>query len=214
MKLAVEGSLKEIEGNLRDVMERRERVLKNSRDSISYCSKAIVHIHTGKLKEARAEILEARKVLDQLRREVGGGGLSRYLITPEGEYVEAMTIEAIVSRKPLPKFSALDVSPEGYLMGLLDSIGEVKRLLLDSIMHAEIDKARGYFETMEGLYTILAPFAAFDNVVSGVRRKIDVARMLTEDVRGIMAEEARREALVRSMSELSDSVQARKSRSR
>jgi translin len=205
----VEESLKGIEGNLQEVLGRRERILKTSRDCISLCSKAIVHLHTGKTGEAQREIKEAEKILKGLRKEASAGTLSRYLASPEAEFVEAVSVEAIVLGMAIPRAKELGVSGEGYLMGLLDTVGEVKRLLLDAIMRSEIDKAKKYFELMESLYSVLSPFAVFDNVVNGLRRKIDVARMLTEDVRGVMAEEARRSNLVNSMQDLQTSLERR-----
>ncbi len=203
----VEDSLKGIEENLQEVLGRRERILKTSRDCISSCSKAIVHLHTGKAAEARREMAEAEKILKSLRKEASSGNLSRYLASPEAEFVEACSVEAIVLGKPIPRAKELGVSDEGYLMGLLDTVGEVKRLLLDAMMRSETEKARSYFELMERLYSALSPFAVFDNVVNGLRRKIDVARMLTEDVRGVMAEEARRSKLVSSMQDLQGSLE-------
>lgn len=211
---AVEDSLKGIESNMQEVLARRERILKTSRDCISYCSKAIIHLHTGKAKEAHLEIKEAEKVLESLRKEAGAGPLARYLPSPEAEFVEASSVEAIVLGKPIPSARELGVSGEGYLMGLLDAVGEVKRLFLDAVIRSEMEKARSYFELMEGLYSALSPFAAFDHVANGVRRKIDVARMLTEDVRGVMAQEARRTEMVSSMKELEDSLARSGSRPR
>jgi len=212
LELGVEESLKSIEENLHEVLGRRERILKTSRDCISLCSKAIVHLHTGKRAEAQGEIKEAEKILKGLRKEAGASSLSRYLASPEAEFVEASCVEAIVLGKPIPRAMDLGVSGEGYLMGLLDTVGEVKRLLLDAIMRSEIERARKYFELMEGLYSVLSPFAVFDNVVNGLRRKIDVARILTEDVRGIMAEEARRSNLIVSMNDLQSSLEGRATR--
>jgi len=62
--------------------------------------------------------------------------------------------------------------------------------------------ARRHFEEMEELYSILSPFAAYDHVVNGAKRKIDVARILVEDTRGVLTEEIRRESLVSSMEKL------------
>jgi translin len=89
----------------------------------------------------------------------------------------------------------------------LDTVGELKRLLLVSLTKGDVRDAGHYFEDMEALYAVLSPFAVFDNVVSGVRRKIDVARMITEDTRGVLAEEARRESLLSSMEKLRRSMQ-------
>ena len=92
-----------------------------------------------------------------MRKEAGAGALSRYLPSPEAEFVEASSVEAIVLGRPIPLAKELGVSGEGYVMGLLDTVGEVKRLLLDAIMRSEIEKARRYFELMESLYSALSP---------------------------------------------------------
>ena len=70
MEPGVEESLKGIEEGMQEVLARRERILKNSRDCISLCSKAIVHLHTGKTSEAQREIKEAEKILKGI--EEGG----------------------------------------------------------------------------------------------------------------------------------------------
>ena len=149
-----------------------------------------------------------------MRKEATVGSLSRYLPSPEVEFVEASSVEAMRRGRPIPTAKELGVSGEGYLMGLLDTVGEVKRLLLDAVMRSEIDKATNYFKLMEGLYSMLSPFAVDDHVANGVRRKIDVDRMLTEDVRGVMAEEARRTVMVSSIQGLQASLQGKGARSK
>lgn len=208
---SVDASLVSIQEHLQQTLERRERILKESRDVILSCSKAIVSIHSGKRAEARREIAKAGKLLKELRKD-GTGSLGRYLLSPETEYVEASTVESIVSGRPIKDARALGVSDEAYLLGLLDTVGEVKRLLLASMTAGREEKTGEYFAAIEELYADLSPFAVFDNVVSGVRRKIDVARMIAEDVRGIVAEESRREALLRAMKSLQKEVKERGSR--
>jgi translin len=198
-------SLKTIEGELQSVLERRERILKNSRDAILASSRAIIAAHAGRVEDARKEIQAAEKVLKGIRKD-GTGSLARYLISPEAEFVEASTVFALVRGEPVPDASSLHVSSEAYLLGLLDTVGELKRLLLVSLTKGKVKNAGQYFEEMEVLYALLSPFAVFDNVVNGVRRKIDVARMITEDTRGVLAEEARRESLLSSMEKLRRSI--------
>jgi len=194
-------SLKTIEKELQSVLERRERILKNTRDAILACSRAIVAAHAGKLEEAEEETEVARKVLLGIRKDAGGS-LGRYLTSPEAEFVEASAVFALVRGKAVPDAGSLHVSSEAYLLGLLDTVGELKRLLLVSLTKGRVKDAERYFGQMEELYSVLSPFAVFDNVVGGVRRKIDVARMITEDTRGVLAEEARRESLLASMESL------------
>ena len=198
---AAQKSLATVEGNLQLIIERRERMLKTSRDVILACSRAIVDLHGRKKKEARSEIQKAEELLGQMRTDAKGG-LSRYLVSPETEYVEACVIESVVLKRPVPGAGALGVSDDAYLLGLLDSVGELKRMILVSITDGDSKASSKYFEMIEQLYSMLSPFAVFDNVVNGVRRKIDVARMITEDTRGILAEDTRRQVLLSSIERL------------
>ena len=202
---AAESSLVKVEHNLQQTLERRERILKTSRDVILASSRAIVFLHARKKAEGRAEIEKAEKLLQGMRKD-SKGSLSRYLVSPETEYVEASVVESVVLNKSVPDAESLGVSDEAYLLGLLDSVGELKRMLLVSITDGRTKKTTEYFRMMEELYAVLSPFAVFDNVVNGVRRKIDVARMITEDTRGILAEETRRQVLLSSIERLEKKV--------
>jgi translin len=194
-------SLKTMEGRFSDQLARRDRVLKESRDVISCCSRAIVDVHAGRMKEAEMEVGRARSMLLSLKK-ASDGSVSRYLVSPEAEFVEASVVLALAKDKPVPSMESLDASPEAYLLGLLDAVGELKRLVLDSILRRKPAKARKYFGVMEELYSLCSPLAIYDHVVNGARRKIDVARMLVEDTRGLLAEEMGRDAVGASMARL------------
>ncbi len=198
----VERSLSDVEHTLHEQVERREMLLKEGREVIASSSRAIVDIHNGKLGEAEKEISKARRLLTELKK-AGTGPIARYLISPETEFVEASVVHSLVTGKKAPSMAALGAGPEAYVLGLLDSIGEMKRLVLDSILNGNVGRARKHFSAMEALYSLVSPFAVYDHVVNGVRRKIDVARMLVEDTRGVLTEETRRERLVSTMDRLS-----------
>jgi len=198
---SVRASLKSAGRALQDQVERRERLITESREVISSCSRSIIDMHNGKPAEAARELTKARRLLKELKR-VGRGQVSRYLIPPEAEFVEASVFYALLTDSPIPTISSLNSSPEAYVLGLLDTIGELKRGVLDSIMNGRAKVARKRFSEMEQLYSLASPFAVYDHVVSGARRKIDVARILVEDTRGVLTEEIRRERLVSSMERL------------
>jgi len=190
----VKQSIKGLEVHFSDQLERRDMILKKSRDVITSSSRAIISVHQGKIKDATKELSEARTLLSSLKKS-GGGSVSRYLISPETEFVEASAVLALAQGRTIPSRETIGASPEAYLLGLLDTVGELKRLVLDSIMRGKMAKAKGYFAVMEDLYSICSPMAVYDHVVNGTRRKIDVARMLVEDTRGLMTEEVRRESV-------------------
>lgn len=201
-------SLKLMEGAFSGQLERRDRILKNSRDVISACSRAIVSVHTGKMKEAEEGISSAKSQLLALK-EASDGAVARYLVSPEAEFVEASAVFSLARGRPVPSMKSLGASPEAYLLGLLDTVGELKRLVLDSILQKKPAKAKRYFEIMEELYALCSPLAVYDHVVNGARRKIDVARMLVEDTRGLLAEEMGREAMSSSMARLEEKLARR-----
>jgi len=197
----VKKSLKQLEVRFSGQLERREKVLKVSRDVISASSRAIIDVHTGRMSDAQKEVSAARSLLASLKKS-SSGSVSRYLVSPEAEFVEASAIFALAKDKLVPSMESLGASPEAYLLGLLDVVGELKRLVLDSILQRKLAKAKRYFEVMEELYSLCSPLAVYDHVVNGVRRKIDVARMLVEDTRGLLAEEMGRDAVSTSMARL------------
>lgn len=204
----VRRSLKSMESRFSAQLEKRDRVLKETRDVISACSRSIIDVHTGKPKEAEKELSKARSLLRSLKG-ASDGSVSRYLISPEAEFVEASAVIALAKGKSVPSMESLGASPEAYLLGLLDTVGELKRLVLDSILQRKLAKAKRYFAVMEELYSMCSPLAVFDHVVNGARRKIDVARMLVEDTRGLLAEEMGREAVNNSMAHLEKRLRAR-----
>jgi len=197
-----------MESRFASQLERRDKVLKESRDVISACSRAIINVHTGKMKEAEKEHANARSLLATLKGS-SEGSASRYLISPEAEYVEASAVIALAKEKDIPSMQRLGASPEAYLLGLLDSVGELKRLVLDSILQRRLNQARRYFGVMEELYSLCSPLAVYDHVANGARRKIDVARMLVEDTRGLLAEEMGRESVSTSMARLEKKLRTR-----
>ena len=202
-------SLGEMEKRFSDQLTRRDKILKESRDVISASSRAIIDIHTRKESEAEKELASARSLLRALK-DSSDGSVSRYLVGPEAEYVEASAVLALSKGKEVPSRASLGASPEAYLLGLLDTVGELKRLVLDSVLQRKLSKAKQYFDVMEELYSLCSPLAVYDHVVNGARRKIDVARMLVEDTRGLLAEELGREAVGRSMARLEKKLEGRR----
>ena len=204
----MKSSLKEVEGLLSDHLGRREKVLKESRDVIGSCSRAIISVHGGKFRDAEKNLESARTLLRVLKK-AGEGQTARYLISPETELVEATAVLALARGREIPTRLAMGASPEAYLLGLLDTVGELKRLVLASIMEGRITKAQRHFASIEELYSVCSPLAVYDHVVNGARRKIDVARMLVEDTRGLLTEETRREAVISSMGRLQKKLERR-----
>ena len=192
---SMRSSFEEIDRQLKDIQERRENLIKGTRDAIILSSKSIISMHQGRLQEAAGEMAQARTVLDKLRPHAQAD-LYKYLAVAEQELVEANALNAVMSGSPIQSRSDLGVSGPAYLTGLLDCVGEIKRLVYDRMRSGNEKDAEKLFATMEDLYSAVYPFAAYDNIVPGLRKKLDVARILIEDIRAVVTEENRRKALI------------------
>jgi translin len=191
----VKKSLNEISKSLVISQDSREFLIRNSRQVIISCSQSIIAIHGGDLKAAKKKALEAKKLLNGLKKKATGN-LKRYLITPEQELVEAFSLIAIFEKKDIPSIKSMGVSNESYILGLLDCIGELKRLIYDKIRKGDSKDASRIFDIMQNLYEYLYPFATYDKIVKETRRKLDVNRILVEDARSALTEEIRRADLI------------------
>ncbi|MFL6525277.1 MAG: RNA-binding protein [Nitrososphaera sp.] len=191
----IQSSLEEINKNLKDIQDRREKLIKGTRDVIMLCSKSIVAMHHGQLEDAKSKMEEAKGMLEEFRTHARHD-LYRHIAVAEQELVEAYALKSVMDDLPMPSMSELHVTGESYLTGLLDCVGEIKRLVYDRMRLGRGKDAEKLFATMEEIYNAIYPFAAYDNIVSGLRRKLDVARMLIEDIRATVTEESRRNALI------------------
>jgi translin len=192
---SIHGSLEEIDKSLKDMHERREKLIKGTRDVVMLCSKSIVALHHGQIDDAKNKMEEAKAMLEEFRK-YAKEDLYRYISVAEQELVEAYALRAVMENVAIPMMQELGVTGPSYLTGLLDCVGEIKRLVYDRMRSGNEKDAKKLFETMEGIYNAIYPFAVYDNIVSGLRKKLDVARMLIEDIRAVVTEESRRKALI------------------
>ncbi len=196
----VKSSLNDISKSLHSVNAAREYLIKNTRDVVILCSHSIIAAHKGDLKLAKQKIKNAELVLKKNQKKAKDG-FKKYLMTPEQELVEACSFLAVIENKEIPSLKSMKVSKESYVLGLLDCIGELKRLMLDNIRKDQLKEANRIFNVMENLYLILYPFAMFDKIVKEARRKLDVNRSLVEESRAIITEEIRRNHFVKALTE-------------
>ena len=194
----VKSSLPLISKNLEKTNAKREFLIKNNRETVILCSQAIISIHKNDLNTAKKKIAKAKSELTKLKQKTSGN-LVRYIITPEQEFVEAVSLLAVIEGKEIPSVKSLNISDESYILGLLDCIGELKRQVIDKIRVGDSKRATQLFDVMENLYLLLYPFASYDKIVKETRRKLDVNRMLVEETRSVLTEEIRRQELIKAI---------------
>ena len=197
-------SLDSIARSLSDVHDAREFLIRNTRDVIILCSRSIAAVHHGDIDDATSKADKAECLLRAYRKKASGH-LTGHLVVAEQELVEARALIAIASRGTVPSASQLGAPDGPYVLGLLDCIGELKRLVLDHIRSGDADEAHRIFSVMEELYEASYQFATLDKVLKDARRKLDVNRSLVESTRAAVTEEARRAEMIKALKKVESS---------
>jgi translin len=198
-------SLKSVHDELQSIENRREHLIKESRDIVILCSQSIISLHQGNIQESQLKLDKAKNLYLSLKT-VAKDDLSRYLSMSEQELVEANLLMNIVKNESLLGISDIGVSSQAYLFGILDCIGEIKRMVYDMVRYGRFDKAESLFIVMQEIYNAVYPFSIYDNIVNGIRKKLDVCKILIENTRELITEESRRSLLIGSLNKLNNTL--------
>ena len=198
-------SLKSINDELQLIENRREQLIKESRDIIILCSQSIISLHQGHIQESQLKLDKAKDLYFSLKT-LAQTDLLRYLSMSEQELVECSLLMSIVKNEALPGLDEIGVSSQAYLFGILDCIGEIKRMVYDMVRLDRYDQAEYLFTVMQEIYSEIYPFSIYDNIVSGIRKKLDICKILIENTRELITEEARRSIIIESLKKLDSSL--------
>ena len=198
-------SLKSINDELQLIENRREQLIKESRDIIILCSQSIISLHQGHIQESQLKLDKAKDLYFSLKT-LAQTDLLRYLSMSEQELVECSLLMSIVKNEALPGLDEIGVSSQAYLFGILDCIGEIKRMVYDMVRLGRYEQAESLFRIMQEIYSYIYPFSIYDNIVSGIRKKLDICKILIENTRELITEESRRSILIESLKKLENSI--------
>jgi translin len=168
-------------------MRAREAALPASRQAIRSSANAIRAIHRGDRDEAGRLMDEARRSLDEGEAAVTDHPDVRYagfLHDAQKEYAEARLTDAVVSDGRLPGPDDLRVTVPAYLNGMAETVGELRRAVLDRLREGDFDRAEGLLSRMDDLFDVLVTMDYPDAITGNLRRSTDVARSIVEKTRG------------------------------
>ncbi|MCJ7713078.1 hypothetical protein MUO66_01275, partial [Candidatus Bathyarchaeota archaeon] len=176
----------------------REKTQKSMRKAQSLSKQAILRIHRKKILEAKTLIENAKELIVELQsmsKDYPGIIFTGMFSDVLQEYSEANILLGLSQNKRFITPRELNVPFVEYILGLVDVIGEYRRFSLDAIREDLVEKSEKYLLKMEEIYLELLAMDEAYMLVSGLRRKCDVARKIIEITRGDITQEVRRKSL-------------------
>jgi translin len=195
------GDVEKIQAELLSYDKARERLQTLTRNATRLCSWAIVQVHRGKLGEATKTLNEAKRSLDELQNlltvhtELPQFG---QVLVAFQEYAEAKLLFHLKKSGTIASMHEVGTSSTAYLLGMLDFLGEMRRMILDALRHGNADLAQNLLTKMEGLYEELMSLDR-TSILPNFRRKLDASRRILEATRGDVATDLRRISLEKAL---------------
>jgi len=185
----------------------REKILPLCREQIRYASITIRALHRQEFEEAAKLLQESKQVreaVEQAIRECEEFRTHGFVRDSQKEYTEASAVYALVTGRDLPDPDELGVDYAAYLNGLGDTVGELRRFLLDSMRHGDLSHCDDFLSAMDDIYTTLVTMDFPDAVTGGLRHTTDQVRGILEKTRGDVTLAVRQQALEKKLSEFQD----------
>lgn len=166
----------------------REICLKKCREIIRYSSTSIRATHRRDKQEALKLIDSASALINELQSELKRHHSdllsANYIHDSFKEYAEASITFGIIFSRKIPDPDELHVAYPAYLNGLAESVGELRRYVLDGLRTDDFSSAEDLLAIMDNIYSILVTMDFPDAITYGLRRNTDNARGIIEKTRG------------------------------
>jgi translin len=167
--------------------EAREKAFRSCRQVIRYSADAIRAVHRQEHDKAKQLLGSAHELVLELNDDLAGHGRllhSGFVHDAQKEFVEGRITLALIAGEDLPKPGALDVSNAAYLDGLGESVGELRRYILDSLRRGDFSRCEELLNIMDEIYGILITMDFPELLAHGLRRTTDAIRGIIERTRG------------------------------
>jgi len=178
--------------------EARENALKACRQVIRHSGDAIRAVHLQDQDRARRLLSSAHELLRELSNDLTGHGRllhSGFIHDAQKELAEAYITLALIGGEELPGPGNLEVSNSAYLIGLGESVGELRRYILDSLRRDDFSRCEELLGIMEEVHGVLMTMDFPELLAHGLRRNTDTIRGIIERTRGDLTVSLRQRAL-------------------
>lgn len=152
--------------------EKREQVIKRSRDIQKNAKQAIFSLHRGGTEQAAKQLATCEEVSELLRPVLSEFPDLKYgsFSNSMEEYAEARVFKMFIEERRLLAPSEIDVTREEYLGGVLDFCGELNRFCIAKATVRDVTEVKRCRDLVEGL---MAVFLQFDFRNGALRKKFD-----------------------------------------
>lgn len=165
----------------------REQALALTRDVVRLSANAIRSVHRREFGAARELLAQARDKLAEVDAALADHAdilHTGYVNDAQKEFAEANTTLALIAGEPLPTPEELRIEDAAYLNGIGETIGELRRHLLDELRAGDMDRCEQALAAMGDIYDMLMTMDYPEAVTSGLRRTTDAMRGILERTRG------------------------------
>ena len=101
----------------------------------------------------------------------------------------------------MPNRRRLGIGAAPYLGGLADTVGELRRFILDALRTDDFSRCEELLDVMDEIYTVLVTMDYPDAVTRGLRRSTDMVRGILERTRGDLTVALRQQRLEERLAE-------------
>ena len=174
----------------------------NSRRVIRLSANAIRALHRDEREAAAALMDEAGALLREADAATAAHPDVRYagfIGDASKESAEARLTAAVFGGEPLPLPADIGVDAAPYLNGLGETVGEMRRRMLDRMRAGDLAEGERLLEGMDAICELLADLDYPDAMTGGLRRTTDVARALIERSRADLTNTVVQERLRRQL---------------
>jgi translin len=165
----------------------RERALPKSRAAIRACANSIRATHRQEFATATQLLEQAATLLSEMAQDLRDHRdifYAGFVQDAQKEYAEAAAFGALAQNRALPLARDLAIDWAPYLNGLGETVGELRRYILDQLRQGNYDTCELLLRHMDDIYALLITIDYPDAITGGLRRTTDSVRGILEKTRG------------------------------
>lgn len=180
----------------------RESALAQARSLTRHCANAIQAIHRNERDVALDNLEHAQLLAKSLKENLADYPdiyYAGYTQDALKEFAEASIVFGLTDEGNLPPPEDLGLEYATYLKGLAETVGELRRRVLDILRQGHSNEAERLLNHMDDIYSVLITMDYPEAITGGLRRWTDIARSVIERTRGDMTVSLRQEHLEKSL---------------